>query len=85
MHLTPDEIRELLSVAGFPRSITDLLVARLSSEITTDTVVLIVDATLWDAGLKAGRTAFSLSTTAARSMRDQLNTALQEIDLQPPV
>lgn len=86
MHLTPDELRELLSLAGFPRSATDVLVARITSDAAPagDTVVLIFDAQLWQSEMQTGRTALSFDTVTARYLYEQLGNALTEIDSEPP-
>lgn len=86
MHLTPDELLALLTPSGYPRTVTDVMIARLASTQAApgDEVVIILDTQIWQTEMRPGRTAFSISRALARHIHDQLEAALAEIEQEHP-
>lgn len=85
MQLTPDEIRDLLSIDRFPRSVTDMDAFRLTTDrAPRDTIAIVYEAVVWGTDTKVDRHVLSMCTAAARQLHAQLGTALGEIDAQPP-
>lgn len=78
MDLTPADVAALLA-DFFPRSVTDIKVVQLTVPGTTDQVAIVYEAALWATGLECGRVVMSLSTAAARTLRDQLDELLSRL------
>ena len=76
MHLSPTDIRDLLT-ERYPRHIRDAQVVQLTSSVAPDdAVLLIVEEDLWSADLDLGRSAHSMTLDTARRIHDELGQVI---------
>lgn len=80
MDLTPSDVAELVTEL-LPRRITDLTVARLSSDhVPEHPVVLVLDEDVWRYDIDLGRSLHSMTLEQARQLYNQLGQVIDLID-----